>query len=224
MYADRIYLPEFTNREDLLLTVALFDDDTGDAIDLSGRTLAAPGNFTGNAWTVTDGAIVTNSVSPLTIPDYPIGGELLAVALTVGVNLGILPNHPVTIADPTGKNTMTGYVQSYVPATGTLVVQIGFSYQFEIRRTGRHHGFDDDYAPFSGFNFDDNGGAVISAALGSGLTLIDVGTLQILIPELSMRKLHHHTYRASLTLADGAPNTRQAFRARLPIVSGGVSI
>ena len=78
MYAYPIYLPEFSNREDLLLTVALFDDDTGDAIDMSGCTRAIAGAYTNNLWLVTDGPFVTISNSVLTIPDYPIGDELQA--------------------------------------------------------------------------------------------------------------------------------------------------
>ena len=65
MYAYPVLLPVFSNREDLVLSVALFDDDTGDPIDLSGRTLAIPGSFTGSNWTVTDGMIVTSSTTTL---------------------------------------------------------------------------------------------------------------------------------------------------------------
>src|SRR5258707_15374276 len=105
MYAYPVLLPEITSREDFLRTVSLFDDDTGQAIDLSGRTLALPGDFVGNAWTVTSGTIITASVTPLRIKDYPIGNEMQALALTVGINLAILPGANVTISDATGKNT-----------------------------------------------------------------------------------------------------------------------
>jgi hypothetical protein len=94
MYANPILLPEQTNREDLLRTVSLFDDDTGQAIDVSGRTLAAAGDFVGNVWVVTCGTIITASVSQLTIKDYPIQAEMQALALNVGVGLAILAGSP----------------------------------------------------------------------------------------------------------------------------------
>lgn len=223
MYAYPIYLPEFSNREDLLLTVSLFDDDTGDALDLSYRTLAMPGDYTNNAWIVTDSAIVTASNTSLTIPDFPIGNQLEAVTLTVGVNLGILPGDPITIADPTGKNTMTGYVTSYAAATGALVCQIGITFQFEIRSLKRSNDWDDGYTSSYDAVGSTDYGPIITASLGNGLTIIDLGVLQIRIPELTFRKLHHRSYKASLTMTDSY-DTRQPFIARLPIQSGGVSL
>jgi hypothetical protein len=55
MYAWPVLFPPLTNREDLLVTVSLFDDDTGEPLDLVRRTLANPGDFTANVWTVTCG-------------------------------------------------------------------------------------------------------------------------------------------------------------------------
>jgi hypothetical protein len=216
MYIDRLLLPEFSNREDLLVTVSLFDDDTVSPIELSGRTLAAPGNFTGNNWTVTDGGIITSSVTPLTIPDFPIGNQLTAVAFIVGINLGIIPGDPIMIADPTGKNTMVGYVTNYVAATGAIVCQIGTTFQFEIR-SGRHW-TGDDYQVFAV----DSSTPIITAALGNGLTIVDIGVVQVRVAELTMRKLHHRTYGAFMTVTDSV-DTRQVFIGRLPMQWGGVS-
>src|SRR6266403_2834878 len=125
MYANPILLPQFSNREDFLTTLSLFDDDTGQPIDLARRTLALPGDFVGNNWTVTVGLIVTASVTQLTIKDYPVNNEMQALALTVAPGLAILAGSPLTIADPTGLNTVTGYVTSSAPATGALVCLIG---------------------------------------------------------------------------------------------------
>ena len=266
MFAYPIYLPEFSTREDLLLKVSLFDDDTGDPIDLSGRTLGQPGDYSNNLWLVTDGPYATVSYTPLTIPDYPIGNELIAVALTVDPGLPFLPGDPVTIANlpagtavigpfgpppspyvtpigvvpyiietssalPTlpsnllvGPNSMTGYIVSYAPQTGALVCQIGNTYQCEIRRLKREHNF--DYAYTSSWDFYGGGGddgPIITVALGAGLTLVDVGVLQIRVPELTFRKLRHRTYGLSLTMTDSY-DTRQVFIARLPLQSGGVSL
>lgn len=220
MYAWPVLLPVQTNREDLLLTLSLFDDDTGAAIDISGRTLANPGDFTASAWTVTDGGIVTASASTLTIKDYPFGNEMQALALVVGTGLGILAGDPVTIKDTaTGLNTMTGYVTSYVASTGAMVAQIGPSFDFEIR--GHHHGCDGGYGlSWAIGDYPDQ--ALITAQLGSGISVVELGKLQVKIPAATMSKLHHRTYSAAMAVYLGQ-ETRQLFVGKLPIVSGGLS-
>lgn len=222
MYAWPVLFPEQTNREDLLTTVALFDDDTGQAIDLSGRTLAAPGDFTTNAWTVTSGIVVTASASNITIKDYPFGNEMQAIALVVGLGLAILPGAPVTIADTaTGKNTLTGYVTSYAPATGAMVVQIGVAFDFEIRSKGRHD-FDGGYGASSSDIGSGGSGPIIQAQLGNGITVIDIGKVQLRVPASTLQQLRHKTYSAAMVMYDGQ-DTRQVFVGELPILSGQVS-
>jgi len=265
MYAYPIYLPEFSNREDLLLTVALFDDDSGDAIDMSGCTRAIPGNYTNNLWMVTDGPFVSISHSVLTIPDYPIGNELQAVSLVVDPNLPIMPGDPISIANLSGgtalvgpwgpppypyitetggivyvsedsldlppvpsnllpgPNSMTGYVTSYAASSGALVVQIGNTFQFEIRQLKERNDF--DFAFFSSWDWisGHDHAVVLTASLGNGLMLTGTGRLQIRIPEVQIRKLCHRSYGAALTMTD-SQDTRQVFIARLPFQSGGVSL
>lgn len=219
MYQNPVLFPEQTNREDFLKFVSLFDDNTGQPIDVSGRTLAAPGDFTGSTWTVTDGTIVTNSVTQLTIKDYPFGNEMQAVALTVAQNLGILAGDPITIADVNPLNSMTGYVTSYAPVTGALVVQVGANFDFELR-AHQHHG--DGYGiAFTCFGGGPDG-PIIRAQLGNMITEVDIGVLQIRIPASQMIALRHRTYRAAMILFDGY-DTRQLFIGKLPILSGGVS-
>lgn len=219
MYAWPVLLPAQTNREDLLRTVSLFDDDTGEAIDVSGRTLAAPGDFAGANWTITDGAIITNSVTPLTIKDYPFGNEMQAIAPIVGLNLAILAGDFVAIADPTGNNTMSGYVTSYAPATGALVVQVGCAFDFELRA---HHGRDGFGYGESWLAGDDCDGPIIRAQLGSDITVVGLGVIQIRIPAATIAKLRHRTYGAAMTLFDGY-DTRQLLLGKQPILNGGVS-
>ena len=200
--------------------VSVFDDDTGDAVNLSGTALATPANFTGANWTVTDGAIVTPSTTQLVIPTYPIGNQLLAVTLTVGTGLAITAADPVMIADPTGTNTMAGYVTSYNAATGALVCQIGCAFEFEIRAVDRHH-HGSGYSAYYDVGTAYNEGAIISAQLGNGISIVDQGFLQINIPASLMQKLHHRSYLASLTVTDSV-NTRQLFIGNLPMQFGGV--
>jgi len=222
MYQNPVLLPPFSNREDFLQTLSLFDDDTGQAIDVSGRTLAAPGDFVGANWTVTIGTIITASVTQLTIKDYPFGNEMQALALTVGLNLAITAGSLAVISDPTGKNTMFGYVTSYAPSTGKLVCQIGVAFLLEIR--GHHHG--DGFGPCdygsSSFIGTDEGTPIISAQLGNGISVVDLGRIQVRIPVSTFAKLHHKTYRAGMTMFDGA-DTRQLMIGKLPVLHGGVT-
>jgi hypothetical protein len=201
--------------------MSIFDDDLNQAINLSGTQGA--GTF--SSWNVTDGAIATTSNTTITIPQFPISNQLSALALTVGVGLGILAGDPILIADGmTGANAMTGYVLSYVPATGALVVQIGVAMQFEIRRAldagPLSYGY--GYSSFPAIGRYDLETPEITASLGNGITIIDVGFVQIMIPESQIKQLAPGTRRASLTMTDSV-NTRQLFMAQLPILNGGVT-
>lgn len=223
MYANPVLFPETSNREDLLCTVQLFDDDTGSPIDVSGRKLAAAGDFASAAWTVTSGTTVTASVTPLVIKDYPFGNEMQAISPIVGKNLGILAGDPVTIADATGLNTMTGYVTSYAPATGALVAQIGSSFAFEIREQGHDSGWNSGYGASAYIGTDDTIAPIIKASLGNMLTVVDIGRVQIRIPAGIMQQLRHKTYGAAMTMFDGY-DSRQLFIGKLPILRGGVTL
>jgi hypothetical protein len=223
MYMFPMSFMEFSNREDFFQLLAVNDDDTGDPINLTGiQMLANPNGFTGSNWTVTDGTIVTSSVTPFTVPGYPINDQLTAVALAVGLGLSILPGDAVTIADAGGAATMIGYVTSYTPANGALVAQCGLMFQFEIRAEHPRHQLNTDYSSWYDFGFGPGNAPLISAALGTGLTIVDVGMLQINIPEITLRQLHHRSYMAGLTATDGI-STRQLLIARLPIQYGGVT-
>jgi hypothetical protein len=217
-----LLLPAFTNREDLQLLLGLSDDDTGQAINLAGITLQNPNGFTGSTWTVKDGSIVTSSNTTITIPPYPIGNQLSTLALTVGTGLGILPGDAVTILDPSGLNTMTGTVTSYVSATGALVCQIGMTYQFEIRGRGPRD-LTSGFTPWFDVGVENDEGPLLSASLGNGIMVVDVSFIQILIREAQFKTLSAaRSYLASLTLTDGV-NTRQVFIGQLPVLWGGVT-
>jgi hypothetical protein len=230
MYVNRAFLSQVTNREDLLLSLSLFDDDTGQPIKLDGCTTANGLPFTASAWTVTDGTIVTTSATQLTIPVFPIGSQVSALALTVGTGLAINAGDPVTIKDTaTGLNSMTGYVVSYASATGALVCQVGLTFQFEIRRGGpRNYG--GGFVPWFDFGTPDDLGPLISASLGNGITVIDVGYVQIFIPEAQFKTLGSGTFsgsttgtlNAAMTMTDSV-STRQIFLAELPVLYGGVT-
>lgn len=222
MFIYPVTLPVFSNREDFYTLVGLNDDDTGDAIDLAGITLANVNGYTGNAWTVTLGTVTSTSSTSITIPGLPANGELSALALTIGAGLSVAAGSPVIITDtPTGLNSMIGFVTSYAATTGALVCQIGKTFQFEIRRSPAPQY--DGYGPYYDCSVPNGYAPLITAALGTGLSIVDTGILQIRIPESTTRQLRApETYMASLTMTDGV-DTRQLFSGRLPIAYGGVT-
>src|SRR5260221_14430674 len=224
MYLARTLLAPRSNREDFQEFVGLFDDDTGQPIKIDGCTTANGQAFTSSAWTVTDGNIVTTSATQITIPAFPIGNQVTALALTVGTGLAILAGDPVTIKDTaTGLNKMVGFVTSYTSSNGALVVQVGVTFQFEIRRSGPRNNNTDDFSPFYYVGMVLNQPPLITASLGNGITHIDTGIIQIRIAESIFRQLNHRTFRASLTMTDSI-DTREVFVAELPVLTGGVSI
>jgi hypothetical protein len=233
MYMDRVLFAQVSNREDFISTVAVYDDISGQPINLAGTVLAnASMPFTASAWNVVDGAIVTTSSTTLTIPVPPIGSQLLAITLMVAPNLNIVRGDPVKISDTaTGLNQMLGYVTGYSAGSGTLVCQVGVSFQFEIRG--------DSAGTFSGYsaNFDwglpNDQGAVLRATLGNGITIVDIGFITIRIPEITFRGVLDipfnsqsntvaRTLMAALTMTDTI-DTRQLYIGRLPILFGGVT-
>lgn len=234
MYLVPVLFPQFTNREDFIATVGLWDDDLGTQINITGTTLVNTSQaYTNNAWTVVDGSISTTSATSLTIPVPPIGNQLSALTLTVGTHLAINPNDPITIKDTaTGLNQMTGYVTSYTASSGLLTCQIGWTFQFEIRgETPNNTG--SGYIAWYDFGTPDDQGPILIASLGNGISIVDIGTLQILIPESTFKTVldvpynsqsntYARTFLASMTGTDGV-NTRQLFVGRLPVLYGGVS-
>jgi hypothetical protein len=226
-----VFLPPFSNREDFLLTVGIYDDDTGYPVNMTGITLANSGvAFTGSSWTVTDGLITTTSTTTITIPTLPITtNTLAALPLTVGTNLAINVGDQIVIADSTGLNTLTGMVTSYTASTGAIVAQIGWTYLFEIRRAPpRNTG--SGYITWYDFGTPEEYGPILQASLGAGISVISTGVVQIQIfsgaaPTNGLGNfsgLHGGTYFACMTATDGL-NTRQVFIGKLPVYHGGVS-
>ena len=225
-----VFLHPVSNREDLLLTISIWDDDTGDPINLSATVTASGMSFTAFGWEVITGPSSTFYPGQLTVPAPPIGNELSALTIPLGAGLGnfIKPGQPVKIADDaTGLNYMLGIITSYDNVNGTLVCQIGNSFQFEIRseapRNASGYGSYGGYTPYYGAGTINETNPLIKAALGTGLTIVDLGVIQILILESTMRRLHLTTYGAYMTMFDGT-NTRQVLIANLPVLYGGVTI
>jgi hypothetical protein len=109
-----------------------------------------------------------------------------------------------------------------VSSTGVLVCQIGVSFQFEIRR-GKPNESGVGYVTWYDFGVQSDAGPLLSATLGNGIFITGLGQVLITIPESRFKQLNGEgTYIAALTYTDTV-NTRQAFRAPLPVLQGGVT-
>jgi hypothetical protein len=222
MYAYPTLLRPFSNREDFLTTVSIFDDDTGDPIKLDGCVTQYGQPFTGSTWSVISGTLDAFSTTTLTIPVFPIASVAqTALFLQLPVNLAINPGDPVKIVDPTGQNYMTGLVTSYDPQKGAMVVQIGLTFAFELRRGLPRDDF--DYVPyFYGPGTVQDSGPLLRATLGQGIAITDIGWLQVLFPAPMVQKLYGGTYIISLVMSDGA-STRQVFLGTVAVFNGSLS-
>ena len=234
MYNAELRIDLFTNREDFYQSITMSDQTTDDPINISGTILANPMQpFSSNAWTVTDGAISTTSTTSITIPVPPIGNQLSSLTLVVAPGLAIAAADPVKIADTaTGLNQMLGYVTNYSAITGTLTAQIGWTFQFEIRGDPPNS-ISGAYVSWYDFGTPSDTGPILAASLADYISIIDVGVIQIEIPESIFKSVLDAPYNAvsgsftrtlaaCITMTDSV-HTRQLYRGRLPVLYGGVS-
>ena len=221
LYSDDIVLPRVSNREDLYLLVGLYDDDTGDAINLSGTT----GSGTFASWTVSIQPMpgIPNSVQVNTTSTTSLTIASGTQTLTVNPFLTIFPQQPVMLTASGG--TMFGTVLAYTPATGALQVSIGMQFTFEIRNA-QPRGLQDGYAVYWGIGTYPEYGPIITAYTGAGISIIDVGIIQIEVLESKFRTIctagRGRTFNVALQMFDGY-HTRQIFTGSLPVTYGGVT-
>lgn len=220
MFQSQTLFPQVTNRESWSPVIQLADDDTGELINLT--YTVGVGAFA--SWSVAfsaklQGAALfsTNSSSSLMVG----AGVFNAV---VGTGLAIIPGQFVAFTALTGTASMIGVVNSYNTATGALQFTVStMAVALEIRRDrfGSGQRNDTGYVNFFDYGNVDDWGPLVSLSLGNGITIIDVGTLQIYVPESQMRGLSGRTHivAATLTGADGI-DTRQLFLGRLPVLDG----
>lgn len=224
VYQNPTQFPEITNRESWTQLVGVYDDETGDPINLTNTQ----GQGTYGNWGVQISAtlygatiLATTSLSSLTIGN----GTFNAV---VGTGLAIAAGQYVTFVSQIDTTQwMQGRVVSYDPSTGNISFTVAtVSIQLEIRRVSRHGsdwrgsgygaqyqlGSYDCYAP------------ILTASIGNGITIIDQGIFQIYFSETQFRSLSSgmHSVAATLASADGV-DVRQLFLGRLPVFAGGVT-
>lgn len=220
MFQNPTLFPQVTNRESWSPIISLFDDDTGEPINLTYTT--GTGAF--SSWVVAVSSTLqgttlfsTNSASSLLIGT----GVLNAV---VGTALAIIPGQFVAFTALTGTASMMGVVNSYNASTGALQFTVStMAVALEIRRDrfGSGQRNDTGYVNFFDYGNVDDWGPLISLSIGNGITIVDIGTLQVYVSEAQMRGLSGRTHivAAVLTSADGI-DARQLFLGRLPVLDG----
>lgn len=128
--------------------------------------------------------------------------------------------NPVLFPQVTNRESFAPFIGIYDDADGSPVNLSGLTFQLEIRNSGLGSG------QFSGAPYfsDVPGAPLLTASLGNGITVVDIGVFQVVFSEIQMRGLRPGTYSIACTVADGsAAGTRQLFIGRLPVLDGGVT-
>lgn len=130
---------------------------------------------------------------------------------------------PVIFTQQTNRESFRQVIGLFDADTGDALDLSELTFDCEVRPLGVsvQSGYrDGGYA-----NYNDVGIAsqpIITLALGAGLTVLDLGLLEIAITATQMRSLCADTYGIALT-ASSDDDTRQVFLGRLPVLYGGVA-
>lgn len=224
MYQPSTIFPEITSRESWSQLIGVYDNETGDPINLTNTS----GQGTFASWSVQIAAtlfgatlLATTSASVLTIGN----GTFNAVVPT---GLAITPGQFVTfISQPSTLNFMQGVINSYDPISGAIYFTIAtVAIELEIRRVERNGSMwrDSGYGASYSLGSYDYNQPILRASIGNGITIVDLGIFQIYFSETQFRQLGSgvHSVAATLASADGI-DVRQLFLGRLPVFSGGVT-
>lgn len=215
MYANPVLLPAISNRESMSLLLTVFDDDTGQPLNLSGTT--GVGTFMG--WNVT-----TPNSNSVFAGSLTIATGVLSITLNTGLNIAV--GDSISLVQQSNNTlTMFGTVVSYISATGALTAQIGMTVQFEARLAGNTtaFAFSSGYVPWWDYGSVSNTPALI-ASVGNGITFPDIGQMVVYFPESQIKTLQHGTYNVGVTIksSDGL-DVRQVMIGRLPVFNGYVT-
>lgn len=224
MYSWPTRFRPITTRETLTLTLRFKDVDTSEFVNISGIT-GLPQTI--GHWVVRAGQnVITDTVSNITVPQFPYSTDMLAVAFVVPPGLAINAGSALSLTSLDGATVLVGYVVSYNSMTGAVVGQIGMSFQFEIRVKFSTRDFYDGYSSFPNAGIGTAGfpAPLITASLGDGkIKYVENTVVQVQIPETDMRKLWLDTFDCAMTMTDTQTQV-QLFVGDLPVIGGGVSL
>ncbi len=223
MYQQQTQFPPITNRESWTQLIGIYDDDTGAPINLSNTSGA--GTFT--QWAVQTSATLygTTLLSTTSSTSLTIGNGTFNDVIATG--LAILPGQFVTYTSQVDTTKwMTGRVVSYNSGTGAIqFTVVAVSIQLEIRRKNNRQGmWGDAYGPPGDWGGYDSSGPILTASIGNGITIVDIGIIQVYFSETSFRQLARgeHSVAATLASSDGI-DVRQLFLGLLPVFDGQVT-
>lgn len=112
--------------------------------------------------------------------------------------------------------------------TGDLIDLTNYTFALEIRRLNINNGSAGSRGYGDSWDVGEylTDGPIITASLGNGITVIDIGVIQVFLTSAQMRSLPGPaTYSVAMTAtsSDDPTNTRQIFLGRLPVLDGMVS-
>lgn len=131
--------------------------------------------------------------------------------------------NPVLFPAVSNRESWQNIIGLYDIDTGEPIDLTDLTFVCEIRRTGQAmRPYDSGYSNFGDIGAANDYGPQIVLTLGAGLTVVDLGMLQVSISLDQMRTLSPDTYSIAMTASNGV-DQRQLFLGRLPILFGGVS-
>lgn len=220
-----VQFPEITNRESWSPLIGIYDDSTGEPINLSNTGgVGAYANWVVQTSAALYGTTIltTSSASSLTV-----GSGVQNAVLPTG--LAIIPGQYVNfLYQPDNTQFMAGIVNSYNSATGAIQFTVAtMTMQLEIRRirnAGDGYGLDGYSDTYGEWGSVECNAPILSASIGNGISIVDIGIIQIYFSETSMRSLGRgmHSVASTLASSDGV-DVRQLFLGRLPVFFGGVT-
>lgn len=221
MWANPVYIPEITNRESWSPTIALYDDDTDEPLNLTNTQ----GQGTYAAWSaqVSDeinGEVLLTTVSTTSLL---IGQGTKTATVELGLDISAGQSVKFLYQSDTTQ-WLQGLVTSYNALTGALVFVVStVTLLLEIRRA-RETRNNSGYIPFYDWDSTTDEGPLLTAEIGDGITIVDTGVFQLYFSRDDMRTLDPGTYIVGCTMesSDGV-DVRQLFIGRLPVLSGYVS-
>lgn len=131
--------------------------------------------------------------------------------------------NPVAFAQVTNRESWSQLLGLDDEDTGEPLDLTSLTFTCEVRRERTSGNWSNTYSTnYSDVGTDDFSGPIITLSLGSGLTVIDTGKLQVSFTLEQMRTLYPDTYSIALICSNGV-DTRQIFLGTLPVLFGGVS-
>ena len=224
MYQPSTQFPQITNRESWSQLIGVYDDATGDPINLTNTQ----GQGTFSSWAVQIAAALygPSLISTMSSSQLTIGNGTFQAVLPGG--LAITAGQSITfISQLSTTNFMQGLVNSYDPVSGNISFTIAtVAIELEIRKVQRNGSDyrDSGYGANYTLGSYDWGAPILSASIGNGITIVDQGIFQVYFSETDFRSLGSgmHSVAATLASADGL-DVRQLFLGRLPVLSGSVT-